>query len=510
MIEMTIAKIAEIVDGELANITPKEAASTYVTGTIEFDSRLLGPGDLFLALSGMYINGHEFATDAITAGAVAILTDWPIKLPSIVVNNSSKLVENTYISTVNKISNFGDSNSIILIALAKLATEVAKRLVTNGLLIFGITGSIGKTSTKDLLTAILNESGQVVSSPNSFNNELGYPWTILRSSLNTKYLILEMSARRPGDILVLTKILIPHVAIVMNINDSHLSKFGSYVVTAKTKVELPKSVSVFGVVVLNEDDLMVSEMAEVTKAKVVRVSRIDKSRIDLWSSQVSLDTLARPAFILFTSRQLINIKLNLHGDHQVTNTLCAAAAALNCKISLNQISTTLCKVQPTSRYRMEVVTCNDGTVVINDAYNANPYSMRSALKTLAWMSRSKRIHNSYRTLSKARRYTWAILGEMTELGANTIIKHDNIGRLVVRLNISRLIVVGAKRPSKAIHYGAIMEGFWGNESIIVNNVDSALELIQAEIQLGDIVLVKASNSIGLNKLGDILIKTRNS
>jgi UDP-N-acetylmuramoyl-tripeptide--D-alanyl-D-alanine ligase len=185
----------------------------------------------------------------------------------------------------------------------------------------------------------------------------------------------------------------------------------------------------------------------------------------------------------------------VHGDHQVSNALCAAAVALECGASLDQVAAALAAAGPVSKHRMQVATRADGVTVINDAYNANPDSMQAGLKALAWMARE----------GGEKRRSWAVLGEMAELGDDAISEHDRIGRLAVRLDVSRLVVVGTGRSMSAMHHGAVMEGSWGSESTMVADADAALALLRAELQAGDVVLVKASNAAGLGVLADALV-----
>ncbi|BBZ13464.1 UDP-N-acetylmuramoyl-tripeptide--D-alanyl-D-alanine ligase [Mycobacterium branderi] len=489
MIDMTVAEIAEIVGGELADISATDAAGLHVTGTVEFDSRKITPGGLFLALPGARADGHDHAAAAVAAGAVAVLAARPVGVPAIVVTPDARSA-----SKAGVLEHDTDgSGAAVLAALAQLAAAVAKKLVADGLTIVGITGSSGKTSTKDLLAAVLAPLGEVVAPPGSFNNELGHPWTVLRATESTDYLILELSARHPGNIAALAAIAPPAIGVVLNVGTAHLGEFGSREAIANTKAELPQAVPESGVVVLNVDDPAVAAMADKTAARVVRVSRSEPA--DLWAGAVSLDELARPQFRLHAGQQAVDVGLAVHGDHQVGNALCAAAVALECGASLDQVAAALAAAGPVSQHRMRVTTRADGVTVIDDAYNANPDSMRAGLQALAWMARGGR-------------RSWAVLGEMAELGDDTIGEHDRVGRLAVRLDVSRLIVVGTGRSMNAMHHGAVMEGSWGGEATIVADADAALALLRAELQPGDVVLVKASNAAGLGALADALIGAR--
>jgi UDP-N-acetylmuramoyl-tripeptide--D-alanyl-D-alanine ligase len=491
VIDLTLAQIARIVGGELTDVSAEEAETTRVTGTVEFDSRAVKPGGLFLALPGARSDGHDFAAGAVAAGAVAVLAARPVGVPAIVVPPLAEAV----VSGASVLEHDSDgSGAAVLEALAKLAAAVAVELVAGGLVIVGVTGSSGKTSTKDLLAAVLEPLGQVVAPPGSFNNELGHPWTVLRATSDTDYLILEMSARHRGNIAALARIAPPSIAVVLNVGTAHLGEFGSREAIAATKAELPQAVPASGVVILNADDPVVAAMADKTEARVVRVGRSSGS--DVWADDVVLDELARARFTLHAAGAQIDVTLAVHGDHQVSNALSAAAVALECGASLEQVADALAAAGPVSRNRMQVGTRADGVTVINDAYNANPDSMRSGLKALAWMAQGGRARDD------ERRRSWAVLGEMAELGDDAIAEHDSIGRLAVRLDVSRLVVVGTGRSMSAMHHGAVMEGSWGSEAVMVADVDAALALLRSELRGGDVVLVKASKSAGLADLAD--------
>jgi UDP-N-acetylmuramoyl-tripeptide--D-alanyl-D-alanine ligase len=497
MIDMTVAQIAEIVGGTLADISPEAAAELHVTGSVEFDSRAVGPGGLFLALPGARSDGHDHAASAVAAGAVAVLAARPVGVPAIVV--APRTADDGRAGVLEHDAD--GSGAAVLAALAKLATAVADELVAEGLVIVGITGSSGKTSTKDLVAAVLAPLGEVVAPPGSFNNELGHPWTVLRATPRTDYLILEMSARHPGNIAALAQIAPPAIGVVLNVGTAHLGEFGSREAIAQTKAELPQSVSASGAVILNVDDPTVAAMAQLTEAWVIRVSRApttESGPSDVWAEGVSLDELARPRFTLHAKGTQAEVQLGVYGDHQVTNALCASAVALQCGASVEQVADALAAAGPVSRHRMQVTTRADGVTVIDDAYNANPDSMRAGLQALAWIA-----HGGQQPGSNPRR-SWAVLGEMAELGEDAITEHDRIGRLAVRLDVSRLVVVGMGRSMSAMHHGAVMEGSWGAEAVNVADSDAALALLRAEVQPGDVVLVKASNAAGLGALAEAL------
>lgn len=486
MIDLTVAQIAEIVGGRLADISVGQAARQRVTGTVEFDSRAVGPGDLFLALPGARADGHDYARAAIGSGAVAVLAARPVGVPAVVVPAAPAADEQAGVLAHDS----GGAGAAVLAALARLAAAVAAELAAGGLRIIGITGSSGKTSTKDLIAAVLRPLGEVVAPPGSFNNELGHPWTVLRATRDTDFLVLELSARHPGNIAALAGIARPSIAVVLNVGTAHLGEFGSREMIAQTKAELVQAVPADGVVVLNADDPVVAAMARQTAARVVTVGYSEAAAVR--AENVELDDLARPRFTLVTATGRADVQLAVHGEHQVANALCAAAVGLECGATPDQVARALAGAGPASRHRMEVSTRADGVTVINDAYNANPDSMRAGLQALAVMARRRG------------RRSWAVLGEMGELGEDSITEHDRLGRLAVRLDISRLVVVGTGRPMSAMHHGAVMEGSWNLESVMVPDAEAALELLRRDLAPGDVVLVKASNAAGLGALADAL------
>ena len=487
MIDLTVARIAEIVGGRLCDISPAEAETTHVTGTVEFDSRAVTQGGLFLALPGARSDGHDFAPAAVASGAAAVLAARPVGVPAIVVPPAPPAD-----ARAGLLEHDADgSGAAVLAALGRLAGAVAEDLTQRGLRIVGITGSSGKTSTKDLIAAVLRPLGEVIAPPGSFNNELGHPWTVLRAGEGTDFLVLEMSARHRGNIAALAAIAPPSIAAVLNVGTAHLGEFGSREAIAATKGELVEALSPSGVAILNADDAAVAAMASRTSARVVTVGRAPTAQIR--ADDVVLDELARPGFTLRAPAGSVHVQLAVHGEHQVGNALTAAAVGLECGASLQQVAAALAGAAPASRHRMEVVTRPDGVTVINDAYNANPDSMRAGLQALAVMARN----GGHRS--------WAVLGEMGELGEDSITEHDRVGRLAVRLDISRLVVVGTGRPMSAMHHGAVMEGSWGSESTMVPDADAALELLRAELSPGDVVLVKASNAAGLGAMAEALV-----
>lgn len=495
MIDLTLGEVAGIVGGRLVGGDPE----TAVTGSVEFDSRRIGPGGLFLALPGERVDGHEFVVGALDAGAAAALVAREVAGTSgaqIVVPSVDRRQTNAMALAADR----DGSGAAVLTALATLAGANVDRLVSeHGLVVVGVTGSSGKTSTKDLIGAVLSAAGTVVAPPGSFNNEIGHPWTVLRADETTDFLVLELSARAPGNIAELASIAPPRVGVVLNVGTAHLGEFGSREAIASTKGELVEALPAAehgGLAVLNADDEQVAAMAGRTAAEVVTVGHAASA--DLRAHDVVLDDRARARFRLVTPQGEANVALRVHGPHQVGNALAAAAVGLGCGMNLPEVADALGAAEAASERRMDVRRTADGVTVINDSYNANPDSMRAALKSLAVMARS----------GDTPRRTWAVLGEMAELGEDSVTEHDLIGRFLVRLDVSQLVVVGAGRPQRALFQGAVQEGSWGSEAEHVHTVDEALALLDGSLRPGDIVLVKASAAVGLWSVAEHVLATR--
>jgi UDP-N-acetylmuramoyl-tripeptide--D-alanyl-D-alanine ligase len=481
MIPLTLAEIAKAVGGRLHNADGTEV----VTGSVEFDSRKLTPGGLFVAVPGERVDGHDFAADAIRAGAVAVLAAREVPAPAV-------LVPPVDFRASRALALAGDTDgagAAVLAGLAALARTVVDRLVPHGLTVVGVTGSSGKTSTKDLIAGLLARLGPTVAPPGSFNNELGHPWTTLRADEHTRHLVLELSARGPGHIAALCAVAPPRIGAVLNVGSAHLGEFGSRAAIAQTKGELVEALPADGLAVLNADDPLVAAMADRTNARVVFVGEAENATVR--AVEVRLDDQVRAGFRLVTPAGDADVRLAVHGAHQVGNALTAAAVALELGMSPAAIADGLSQARPVSRRRMEITTRPDGVTVINDAYNANPDSVRAALNALAALARANG------------RRSWAVLGEMGELGADAVAQHDDIGRLAVRLDISRLVVVGEQ--ARPMHQGAHLAGSCGEESVLVPDVDAAIALLREQVRPGDAVLVKASNFIGLWRVADALL-----
>ena len=459
MITLTLGEIAGIVGGTLHDADP----AAVVTGPVEFDSRKVGAGSLFLALPGEHVDGHDFVAQARAQGAVAALVTRDVPGPRIVVADG-------------------------FTALAALASAVA-RLLT-GTTVVGITGSSGKTSTKDLVAALLSRLGPTVAPPGSFNNELGHPYTVLLADERTRFLVLETSARGVGHIRYLTGIAPPRIGVVLNVGSAHLGEFGSREAIAQAKGELVEALPPAvdgGIAVLNADDPLVLAMAARTAARVVTVG--ESAAADVRAESIAVDDLGRASFVLTVGDERADVRLRLVGEHHVGNALAAAAVAIECGLPIAEVAATLSEAGAASRWRMELTERPDGLIVLNDAYNANPESMRAALKALVAIARPRRADGGR---------SFAVLGPMAELGPDGPAEHDAIGRLAVRLDVSQLIAVGEQ--ARPIQHGAATAGSWDGEARWVPDVDAAIGLLRAELRRDDVVLVKASRAASLERV----------
>ncbi|WP_075301126.1 MULTISPECIES: UDP-N-acetylmuramoyl-tripeptide--D-alanyl-D-alanine ligase [unclassified Pseudonocardia] len=469
MIEMTLAEVAAVTGGTLHGVSDEQAAVPVTA--VEFDSRKAGPGALFLALPGERADGHDFAAGAVTRGATGVLAGRPVDAPAVVAPPAEVRDAHTYLGSVDP----DGHGAAVLAALGRLARHVLGALP--GLAVVGVTGSAGKTSTKDLLAAVLAPLGRTVAPPESFNNELGTPWTALRADAATRHLVLEFSARGAGHIAALCAVAPPRIGVVLNVGSAHLGEFGSRAGIAAAKGELVEALPPGdlpggrgGVAVLNADDELVLAMRSRTPARVVTFGR--SAGADVRAEDETLDA-GRPSFRLVTPAGSAPVSLRLVGAHQVSNALAAAAVALELGGTPEGIAEALSAAGPASRWRMEVTDRADGVTVVNDAYNANPEAMRAALSALA-------------SVAGPDRRAWAVLGPMAEIGDGAAEAHADTTRRARDAGVARVVAVGA--PD------------YGDGAEHVGDVGAALDLLRAELAPGDVVLVKASRSAGLERI----------
>ncbi|HYJ26977.1 MAG TPA: UDP-N-acetylmuramoyl-tripeptide--D-alanyl-D-alanine ligase [Nocardioides sp.] len=451
---MTLDEIAGVVGGEA------HGAAT-VTGPAFLDTRTPEPGGLFVALAGERVDGHDLAASAGEAGAVAVLGSRPTELPTVVVDD-------------------------VTAALGRLARHVVDRLPD--VVVLAITGSQGKTGTKDYLAHVLGEAGPTVATRGNFNNELGVPLTVLRAAPDTHYLVVEMGARGVGHVAELCEIAPPRVAAVLNVGTAHIGEFGSREAIARAKGEIVEALPADGTAVLNADDDLVAAMAARTSATV---TTFGSAPADVAVREVTADELGRQSFELVHRGSGATVHLAQIGSFQWRNAAAAAAMALAAGLDLDTVADSLGDAGPASRWRMELTERPDGLVVVNDAYNANPESMRAALETLAGIG------------TRSGRRTVAVLGEMLELGDGAVLAHTGVGGYAAEAGIDLLVTVGSAAD-------AIAEGFdaAGTAGVTVRTAgrDAAREWLRHNVSAADVVLVKASRGAALELIADDLLE----
>ena len=440
---MTLDEIAAVTAGRLVNADP----AATVTAAVEYDTRALRPGGLFVAFAGERVDGHDFAAQAVASGAVGVLGTRDTGQPGIVVDDP-------------------------LAALAALAAVVVRRLPE--LTIVGLTGSSGKTTTKDYIGQLLGHLGETVAPAGSLNNELGFPYTVLKAGPTTRFLVLEMGARGIGHIRYLTDMARPRIGVVLNVGAAHIGEFGSVEGTAQAKGELVEALGQDGIAVLNADDPLVAAMAARTAARVVLVG--ESGRAGVRAADVALDERGRAAYTLVTTAGSVPVRLAVTGRHQVGNTLAAAAVALEAGMAPAAVAAALGEVGIVSGRRMDVFDTAGGVTVIDDSYNANPSSTAAALQALAALGRGRR--------------TTAVLGYMAELGPFETSGHQEVGRLAAELGIDRLIAVADN--AAPILDGAATVPAWQGEAVLAADQAAAVTALRGDLRSGDVVLVKGS------------------
>ncbi|GAA1413723.1 UDP-N-acetylmuramoyl-tripeptide--D-alanyl-D-alanine ligase [Glutamicibacter uratoxydans] len=474
MIELSLTDLLKITGGHAtASVAPDTVVSSATT-----DSREVVQGSLFVAKPGEFSDGHAFIDSALAAGAVLALAERVTydehrqEHPAVIVDDAVE-------------------------AMGRIAAHIVNYLkAKNNAEVIGITGSAGKTTTKDLLAAILSEVAPTVSPIGSYNGEVGVPLTVFNATDDTKYLVIEMGATGLGHLTYLTDMVHPKIGVVLCVGTAHAGEFGGVDNIEKAKGELVEALGADGVAVLNAEDPRVARMAQRAAGAAVRYFGSGSAKPEnagVWASDVLVNSNGQPELTLeFPNGYSQRITSGLLGRHHVANILAAANAANELGVAPELIARVLDGRTAGSRWRMERIERADGVSIINDAYNANPESMRAALVTLAELGLP--------SADAPARRTWAVLGEMLELGEESIYQHDLLGRMAVRMNIKKLVVVG--RGAKAAYNSAVLEGSWGDEAYYVEDAQEARALLEEKLEPGDIVLFKSSNGAGLRHLGD--------
>ena len=404
-------------------------------------------GKLFIALEGVNFDGHNFIQQAEDLGASAVITHKKVNsnLPTLVVNNSEE-------------------------AYQKLAAWHRQSFSP---IVIAITGSNGKTSTKNMLHSILSLHGPTLSTKGNLNNHLGVPKTLLELEKNHQYCIIEMGANHLNEIELLCKLAKPNIAIITNANNAHLGEFGSEENLVKAKGEILESLSEDGIAIVNKSSPHINIWEEMSGTKSLTFfgndSNIYASGIKQFKSTLN--------FNLNFNNSSINLTLSMIGLHQIENVLAAVACAINLGISPDLIKEGLEKVR-SEKSRLELIELQNFTI-LDDSYNANPQSMKAAIKTLKDFPGQKLL----------------VLGSMAELGKESKKLHQEIGDYARALKISNILTIGEDaKHFKGDHF---------------NSIDSIFNEIKNKHK-GATILIKGSRMMGLNKLIDILINTSNS
>lgn len=456
MIPLTLAQLRDATGADL--VGPAGAETTVVDGVVSTDSREVGPGGLFVARRGEHADGHDFAPAAVAAGAVAVLGERPVEgVPTLVSED-------------------------VQAAFGRVARTVIDH--ADDLAVVGVTGSSGKTTVKDLLATVLATAAPTVAPVNSFNGEIGVPLTVCRVTEETRFLVVEMGARGIGHLDYLTAIAPPQVAVVLNVGHAHVGEFGSVENIARAKSELPRALAPTGLAVLNRDDPLVTAMADGLDARVLFVGEHEEA--DLRAVDVRLDERGRASYSLRGAGVEAEVRLAQPGRHQVGNSLSVIAVALELGLPVAQVVEALAAAGPVSRWRMEVTDRADGVTVVNDAYNANPDSVRAALAALAAMR------------ADGRRV--AVLGGMLELGETEAEQHREVGAAAADEGVDLLVGVGELARDIVAGY----DDAGGGTSRWMTDIDAAHPLLEELLEPGDVVLLKSSRDSGLRWLGDRL------
>lgn len=463
MISMSLKEIADSISAELVG-----DGSISVSGSVETDSRLVSAGSLFVAKPGEVTDGHLFVSAANEKGAVAAIVERKLNenIPQLIVKDS-------------------------VVALGLLAKYVVAKVKALGdLRVIGVTGSNGKTTTKNMLREVLSTAGETIAPEESFNNEVGAPYSMLRVTRETKFLVVELGAGGLGSIGYLAQMCQPDIGIELKVGLAHAGEFGGIDVTEKIKAELVEELSAHGTALLNIDDERVKRMSEKTQAKISSFGLSNQA--DYSAENVNVSIKGTSFTFLTPDLSKSEVHLQILGEHHVYNALAALATAELLGVDRTKAIYALEQMKLAEKWRMELNLAPRGLTVINDAYNASPESMRAALQTLAHLGR------------QTGKKTVAVMGEMAELGEFSAHEHDAIGRIAVRLNLGQVVVVG--KAAKLIHMGASQEGSWDGESQYFDEISDALGYLREMLTGDEIVLVKSSKSANLRYLGDDLLK----
>ncbi len=452
MIKLSAQDFASVVSGSLHDISPSQILDQDPV----INSKDASAKNFFVAFKGEKFDGHDFVSEALNSGAKFSLVSKSVSGPHVLVSDVGQ-------------------------ALIDLARFVRTQLPN--MKVIGITGSQGKTTTKEFLYSVLQNEGTTVATAGNFNTDIGVPLTLLRSSEATKFCILEMGARHVGDIAKLTELANPNVGVVLVVGTAHLGEFGSVEAIAKTKSELIKALSPKMTAVLGTYDQFTPKMADSLDLNTVLFGDgqiVRAADIELHGGFAHFD--------LVTPAGRNSVALQVIGEHQIPNALAAAAAAFSLGVKNESIAIGLTTALLSSKWRMQIETIN-GIQIIHDYYNANPESMKAALKTLVMLSQ------------ESGGASWAILGKMHELGSKESSGHLEVAEFASQLGVDHLVSVAPAVYQESNNQSS-------DENMLIHNCSSAaavLELVN-NISTGDVILLKASRSEKFEDLAELIKK----
>jgi UDP-N-acetylmuramoyl-tripeptide--D-alanyl-D-alanine ligase len=450
---LTISEVLSAANGNLET----GSVDSVVTG-ISTDTRSIKGGELFFALLGENFDGHDFIPAALKAGAVGVVVSKPVEDRPVTIR-----VRDT------------------LVALGDLAQYYAGRFKVRSV---GITGSVGKTTTKEMTAAVLSRRFRTLKNELNFNNEIGVPMALLQLTPEHEAMVIEMAMRLPREIARLAEIVRPCVGVITNIGMSHIERLGSLEAIAEAKAELLVALPDDGLAVLPADDDFFDFLLDSCSCRAISFGV--EASADIQGGEVELDAEGRPSFdIVLPDTPPFRVRLPITGRHNVYNALAAAAVGWNYKISPDDIQAALEGISPPEK-RASIARSPRGHVVFDDTYNASPASVSSALQTLEKMAGERKI---------------AVLGDMLELGDFAPEAHKEIGKQAAEIGLALLITVG--ELAKTIADGAREAGLESIES--VENSDEAAEVVDSRVQPGDVVLVKGSRAMKMEKIVDRLV-----
>ena len=456
---------------------PAEPTVTRPLTAVVIDSRQAEPGSLFVALPGEHTDGHHFVAHAFSRGALAALVSRPVDGPYLTLD--ARLPNQEFsVQPGEPVCVLVDDT---LVALQKIAAAWRTRFAPR---VIGVTGSVGKTTTKEIIAAVLGQRYVTLKSPGNLNNEIGLPLTVLQLEERHERVVLEMGMYDIGEIAQLCRIAQPHVGVITNVGPVHLERLGTIERVAQAKAELLQALPANGTAVLNGDDPLVSAMAPQTRARVFRYGLGPES--DLWADEIAGEGLEGIRFRFHYQGDVVHVRVPLLGRHSVHTALRATAVGLIEGLSWDEIVPGLQNVE--TQLRLMVVRALNGATLLDDTYNASPASTLAALNLLADLP-----------VGNGRRI--AVLGDMLELGSYEEEGHRIVGARVADVADS-LITVGQR--ARLIAAEAVASGLPATKVQAVADSETALVRLRSMLGPGDVVLVKGSRASHMAEIATAL------